>query len=174
MVREIEVTLILGPGHDRAVMPDGPVLEGRDEEELARSIMDYLVPGILKGFAPPTSSYDIHSSVMRIEEELLQKFIAKSLSVVRPATTTISESSAFELIVEDVLTRTYDLEEEWYLWKDEMEEAGYDPDQFSPPPELLYLDELLAEIVTEAYRRWYDPGQLTFLPRGRSTMGRRR
>ncbi len=173
MLREIEVTLILGPGHDRAVMPDGTVLEGRDEEELARSIMVYLVPGIFEGYEPPANSEGVHVSVMTIEEELLQKFLDTFLSGVRPGSTTISESSAFGLMVEDVLTRTYDLEEEWYIWKEEMDEAGYDPDQFSSPPELLYLDELLAEIVNEADRRWYDPGQLTFLPRERSTMGRR-
>ncbi len=91
-MREIEVMLILGPGHDRAVMADGTVLEGRDEEEeLARSIMNYLVPGILKGFESLISSYDIHRSVLSIEVELLQKFVGKFLSDVRAATTTISE-----------------------------------------------------------------------------------
>ncbi len=69
------------------------------------------------------------------------------------------------------MRRIFDLEEEWYLWKEEMDEAGYDPDQFPCPPELHYLDGLLAEIVTEADRRWYDPLQLTFLTKERSTMG---
>ncbi len=108
---------------------------------------------------------------MRTGGELLQKFLGRFLSVVRPATTTISESSAFELIVEDVLTRSHNLEEAWYPWKEEMDEAGYDPDQLPTPLELHYLDGLFAEIVEGADRRWYDPRQLTFLPRERSTRG---
>ncbi len=91
MLREIEVMLISGPGHDRAVMPNGTVLERRGDEKLSRSIMNNLVPGILKGFESPISSYDIHRSVLSIEVELLQKFVGKFLSDVRAATTIISE-----------------------------------------------------------------------------------
>ncbi len=54
MLREIEVTLTPGSDHNRAVMPDGTALGRRGGEELAKSIMGCLAPGILEGFGPPT------------------------------------------------------------------------------------------------------------------------
>lgn len=173
MLQAIEVTLTAGPDHDRATMPHGVLLEGRDEEELAKSVLECLVPGILECYRPPTLSGGVHDSVIGIEKDVLQKFAGKFLWGARPGTVTILESSAFEFMVEDVLGRIHDFEEEWHLWEDEMDQAGYDPNQFPDPPELRYLDRLFAKIATEADRRRHDPRQLTFFPRERSYLGRR-